>query len=1648
MLDLLLYRLLASRGRSNGGADDPRLEPLLVEAADLSIRDRAPYFGWFLEIASDADAPASLRTAALLALRGAHGWAVAECAVAGLDSTGTRAAALAVLARVAENAPMRWVHAAFHAVDDVRRAAYASAWPSRTRVFDMFLLADPVTRDAVLREHERSPMPFDAEDLPVILDAVQRGFLSAESARVAFVASKGKFGAALQLLSAESEPEAKIAFDEALVAPLSIAPRAKLRQRLVAFLQAFPPLDDAWVALLKDQVQRGLRHRLAMAAWTALEGLPMGAEHDAVAELVLLCDLRFALAIHEAEARRHLRSLCNKRLSGIDNVETVKKLVQGELAKARGAGEERFDFAVVAGLMAFVSGQVFDKLIEWLGETQLVRSITLDDALPVGGTAHLLAGLPPRGNTRFVAILEKLPESVRARVLARALVDADPARFAELGVTGPEVQAAVLRCGDAPMDHARAAAIAAFAQRAIGVGVLRKVVPQLLGRAKNPGPLERALLRESALGNDTDPYLEHVTALDGDALARMLAWITDTPEFPMGKELALAHRLAGASDERVRAWATSRLPVATAPPRELPRAVVGVAFRASPTPPATIEESVARAVALLGSADPVAATDAALARYPFGDAAFEAALDAALVAAFGVRTGGLSPLGHAWLWRWDAHALVHLELCLASHGSLADALRARLALETVALRGASVEAIGSALDLLRFREKARFRELVSEELVAVLTTALPGDAEVPAARALRRLFESSELSLAGAIAAIRAALPELGEDARRELSPIIDSNGLPARPAPRPPQADVDAALIAEIRASSDLDALAARTGDPRSAVVHEATLRLILLGEAGQAVLAARVASIGAFERIAPIVESIPLWAAGPSVDLARRTMEDHPLSERAYRIAVALLERGDEGGPHRDRAIASAIDAARAPLEPGWFRAEDWNALTRFGDERAAARALSVSPHAHASLRAVEVLLGGAIEPEDAEALRGYLDCGTERMGSQRRRAAQKLLEIGDTHGLPIVVTTTLDETKGKSNLFAHVDAARAAMFVRGLLAAGGTIAKEASIVHHVVSMPFHTSEDAFREILDRATTDAARMTAAKHAGSRASRERKLMRVVETFAWGVRVARRMLGKPMRVRMTGSQSLGFTKTRENVVYVTPLPILRGDRHGTEVVEALIVHEIGHHLYHAGTANEAVWQKAQKAGIGGLLNLVADEHLERNIRALDREHGDRLKRLAAYAFQHTRRMLPVRRVLSHVGAAAAAVLPTVGLGVARDDDSVLVETGSFLFTMEKSALSFSRFARALRMGLGNRHDDPKVAEALELFGPSFRGANMDRLLEISEKLRLIFGWETNLCESFGAHESIEDEHADVDSVVWGEGLSQDEVDRMVRRVTERTEAGPSSPTGGGGLAINVGEDEKFARIERVERKAFDPVAHAPYARRVGRPAQLLRRYFEELGLGFRPERMRLSGRRLDQTRLLPLVLHGDPRLLVSRQAFFARDLFLGIVVDCSGSMSSRDNMERGKLFAALLAEAAAPMSGIDTRVLGFTDQVIYDCGDAKRCAAHALAAGGGNNDAAALYHLAKLAKQSQRKAKVLVMVSDGLPTECSVAALKGLVRQLGQRERMVCAQVAVQALAEVCFPHYVVLSDASIEATVNKFGLLVAKLVARAIGVG
>jgi len=179
-------------------------------------------------------------------------------------------------------------------------------------------------------------------------------------------------------------------------------------------------------------------------------------------------------------------------------------------------------------------------------------------------------------------------------------------------------------------------------------------------------------------------------------------------------------------------------------------------------------------------------------------------------------------------------------------------------------------------------------------------------------------------------------------------------------------------------------------------------------------------------------------------------------------------------------------------------------------------------------------------------------------------------------------------------------------------------------------------------------------------------------------------------------------------------------------------------------------------------------------------------------------------------------------------------------------------------------------------------------------------------------------------------------------------------------------------------------------------------------------------------------------------MLVARETVVNTDLFLGVIVDCSGSMAGQ-SMDLAHAFGVMLAEAARGMRGIDLRLFGFTDAVIWDAGDANRPAVASLVADGGNNDAAALFHVAGVAKASRRRAKLLVMISDGLPTECSVAALRGLVQRLTRREKMCCAQIAVRPLEEICFPHYVEVRDEDMNAAVQRFGRIIAGLVRKAM---
>ncbi|MBV1860588.1 MAG: hypothetical protein KUG77_19400 [Nannocystaceae bacterium] len=364
----------------------------------------------------------------------------------------------------------------------------------------------------------------------------------------------------------------------------------------------------------------------------------------------------------------------------------------------------------------------------------------------------------------------------------------------------------------------------------------------------------------------------------------------------------------------------------------------------------------------------------------------------------------------------------------------------------------------------------------------------------------------------------------------------------------------------------------------------------------------------------------------------------------------------------------------------------------------------------------------------------------------------------------------------------------------------------------------------------------------------------------------------------------------------------------------------------------------------------------------------------------------------------------------------------------------------------MRMGQGNRHEDPRLDRALSLFKGGFRHKDMLGLYKIAIELSLMYGSQSQLAEAYGGHESLQ--WGDREGAVHGGGIGDAEVQQEVQGIlkppgTSATEAKPGRP---GALQINVGSGTSFTEIRKIERVKADRDRHRQLAVEVRRYAARLRSYFEAMGLALVPRRARLRGRAFDRTRLKAVVTRRDPRMLVARELEVHTDLFIGVVIDCSGSMSTGRSMEKAHRFGVLLAEAARGLAGVDAHFFGFTDRVIYDAGDENTCAVTSLESGGGNNDAAGLYHAASVAAASRRKAKLLVMISDGLPTECSVQALRNLVEQLTRRKGILCAQVAVRSLTEVCFPDYIELLDPELDRAIRRFGEIISGLARRALG--
>ncbi|HEV7557304.1 MAG TPA: hypothetical protein VGO00_17675, partial [Kofleriaceae bacterium] len=998
------------------------------------------------------------------------------------------------------------------------------------------------------------------------------------------------------------------------------------------------------------------------------------------------------------------------------------------------------DLALAAALVGLLPSGRLDLLAKILGDDAIVTSLVASD----NGWDEIcmMCGEGPALDMRWLNAVWQRDRSRYMSLHARAILQTTGKRR-ERFVDSTARQSRRSVFGAALLGARDTDAVTAIC-RAIGDRLDRttlvEIVVDMLVDAERGGPIVLGLVRavsEKLLASA-------ITELDDGKVARVIG-ILDGPDAPpRDRELAIARVVAARTDPTILAWAArvstpspapiesrrliaprrtldhaEKARIASCSARELARAVepaltapvAGLVEALDTRSPQPCDQVCA---ALLGCADPVDAVARQLDRFAASTREFEIDLDNA--ATVWRLRDDVSPLAHARLYRWEHHIFA-LTRWIDSMGGTLAALR-HVELQPGWLFAHTMwRGISEAVMFFRYRDAARFHRDGTVELAEFATERVDRHYGHHAARIVVALVEGRAVPVIAIRSRVLDRIADANAETRAYAARLVRLDGIPE------PVRSIDLGdprdAITEIRTETDLDRLVGWCADPRATVVQEAALALVIAGAPGQRRLAELLSRLDSLTVPLAVLATVALWDLPAAIDRARElaAQGDLPAAWR-FHLAVAL---GD---------LPRAFESARDTTTTWYFRREDWESLVRVAGELATAIAVADAPHHHAYQRAIPVLLAHDDPAAVGDALRRFLEVDGERPLYLRRSAARYLAErLGDFTGLPLLVEQVIDDSleSWEAALAAIPDAAIAdavELVVSAALIGGHAACSERRMWAVVERARNHKRVD--RDILDRlcgrvledASLPQIRRAAAAYAISPALEDSRLSRVAEVFAWGVRRGVELTGRMFRFRATGKESdLGHTNLKSSEVFVSPLPMLRGEPHGQDVVEGLVLHELGHHIYHRGSGALELWKRAHAEGIGHLLNLIADEHLERNLRGVDAAYGDRLKRLDAYAFHHAPQEIPVAKLLASLRGSAARALIATDLGVAYDDKSVRLRRGEVIATLDRAGHPLARFMRALRMGLGNRHGDPLVAAALSHCGPKLRDLDMTGLYD-------------------------------------------------------------------------------------------------------------------------------------------------------------------------------------------------------------------------------------------------------------------------------------------------------------------------------------------
>lgn len=578
----------------------------------------------------------------------------------------------------------------------------------------------------------------------------------------------------------------------------------------------------------------------------------------------------------------------------------------------------------------------------------------------------------------------------------------------------------------------------------------------------------------------------------------------------------------------------------------------------------------------------------------------------------------------------------------------------------------------------------------------------------------------------------------------------------------------------------------------------------------------------------------------------------------------------------------------------------------------------------------------------------------------------------------------------------------------------------------------------------------------------------QRLQAKVAEINRWAARVGQELLGRPVVVHQY-RQSLGRTwvRHRHRVVHieVTDTPVTTGHPFGEDIMRGIALHEIGHHVCDIGVRGfHTIRGIARAEGLGDLFDILVDERLERALRSRRPEWGTYFDRLASYAFAQGAHLLTLGDYAATVERTPEDVLEAMRRGElpGKRVDTGAVGGSPKVMLRNRDMLAIpglvpptTGFLVCLRCGFdAHLHPDLNVAAAIACVPENLKDASAQEVLELSREIGDLIGRHDDYQQEIALlrrrmrqnREAMRSLGKMLDRLA---GMGQ-APDWMRRDAPGIRQSGPEIIHGApprrrcklpGGQGLNLGPRPDFDPLPLRQSLPFDPAGHAAVVARVRKHIRHLRTYLERLGQRTVDQYASRRGHRVDVVQARKAIVAPSPNLLVFGQDEPHPDAYLGVLIDRSGSMEG-EKIERARAFGVLVAESAKGLRGIQGHVNAFDDDTFYALGDFHRNAIASLQAGGGNNDAGGLALAAALALKSGKRNRLLIMVSDGSPTDCTVEALKNLVARLGREYGIVCVQVAVDRMEVLAFPHYVDLSQYGMNEALTRFGRLIIQLTA------